>query len=63
MKPFIRLAEINKNDVVDLLYRGIAGLARSLHGVLSITQTGKLRWYAANMGAGLLVVLALALYI
>ena len=63
VKPFIRLAEINKNDVVDLLYRGIAGLARSLHGVLSITQTGKLRWYAANMGAGLLVVLALALYI
>ena len=63
VKPFIRLAEINKNDVVDLLYRGIAGLARSLHGMLSVTQTGKLRWYAANMGAGLLVVLVLALYI
>ena len=63
VKPFIRLAEINKNDVVDLLYRGIAGLARSLHGMLSVTQTGKLRWYAANMGAGLLVVLVLALFI
>ena len=41
------------------LLRGIAATARGAHGLVSRTQTGQLRWYAANMAAGLLLVVAI----
>jgi len=35
----------------------IAALARGAHQLVSVTQTGRLRWYAANMAFGMLVVM------
>jgi len=32
-----------------------------LHYCISFTQTGQLRWYAASMGIGLILILAIAL--
>lgn len=60
VQPFTRLAEINKNDVVDLLVRGTAALARLLHQGAAVTQTGRLRWYAASAAFGTVLALLFA---
>ncbi len=61
VRPFVLLARANKNDVVDLAYRGIAALARSSNRLLAKTQTGRLRWYASSMAFGLVLVLFVVL--
>ena len=61
VRPFVLLAGANKNDVVDLAYRGIAALARSSNRLLAKTQTGRLRWYASSMAFGLVLVLLVVL--
>ena len=55
--PFLWLAKANKNDVVDLVYRVTAAVTRGFHHVGALLQTGRLRWYAANMAIGLIVLL------
>ncbi len=61
VKPFVTLSRINKNDVVDLVFTGTAALSRALHRALALTQSGRIRWYAANMAAGVVVVLLFVL--
>jgi NADH-quinone oxidoreductase subunit L len=61
VKPFVAVARANKKDVVDLVFTGTAALSRALHRALAFTQNGRLRWYAANMAAGLVVVLLVVL--
>ena len=61
VKPFVAAAKLNKNDVVDLTYRITAAVARGLHYVGALTQTGRLRWYAANMAIGLVLVFLIVL--
>ena len=56
VKPFVWMARINKSDVVDLVYRITVAVTRGFHHVGALTQTGRLRWYAANMAIGLIVV-------
>ena len=55
--PFLWLAKANKNDVVDFVYRVTAAVTRGFHHVGALLQTGRLRWYAANMAIGLIVLL------
>jgi NADH-quinone oxidoreductase subunit L len=57
VKPFVALARANKSDAVDLVFRGVAATARGANQLITITQSGRLRWYAANMAFGLIVVL------
>ena len=57
--PFVWLARLNKRDGVDFLYTAAAGITRGIHHVIALTQTGHLRWYAANMALGLLIAFAL----
>ena len=54
--PFMWLCKVNKGDVVDFLYRIVAGLIRGFHHVTALMQTGRLRWYAVNMALGLILV-------
>jgi NADH-quinone oxidoreductase subunit L len=61
VKPIVALAGRTPRDVVDRAYDFIAWLARSLHRVLALTQTGRLRWYAVNMAAGVVVILLIVL--
>ncbi|MDE0272554.1 MAG: NADH-quinone oxidoreductase subunit L, partial [Gammaproteobacteria bacterium] len=49
VRPFLFLARINKVDAVDFIYTFIAAFARRLNAVTVRSQTGQLRWYAANM--------------
>jgi len=61
IRPFKILAALNKDDEVDKLYLGIAGLSLQLHRAASATQTGRIRWYASSMAWGAVVVLAIGL--
>ena len=56
VKPFLWVARVNKSDAVDIVFRITAAVTRGFHHVGSLTQTGRLRWYAANMAIGLIVV-------
>jgi NADH-quinone oxidoreductase subunit L len=59
--PFRWLAEANREDVLDDPYRATAWLSRSGHRVLAATQNGKLRWYAAGLAGGALLVVAMGI--
>jgi NADH-quinone oxidoreductase subunit L len=56
VRPFVWLAKIDKNDVVDLFYRGLARLAWALNRLLSLTQTGQVRRYALGIAIGAAIV-------
>lgn len=55
VNPFRWLARVNKGDFVDLLFRFTALVARILNNLFSISQNGRLRWYALTMFGGLLL--------
>ena len=59
-RPFLWLARVNRADIVDLLYVGIARVSEAGYRLLSRSQTGRVRWYAASVtfGGALLIILA-----
>ncbi len=61
VRPFKAITKLNKNDVADLLYLGIAWLSRRLHLMVSASQTGRVRWYASSMALGTVVIIAIGL--
>jgi NADH-quinone oxidoreductase subunit L len=63
VEPFIWLAQVNQDDVFDAVYLGVARLHRLAHQRLRQTQTGKVRWYAAGIAAGSVVIIALAVWL
>ena len=50
--PLVWAVHAGRNDFVDLVYLGAAWLTRAAHQLLSWTQTGQLRWYAAILVGG-----------
>ncbi len=61
VKPFLFITRINKADVFDKLYNGIAKANQALNRFLSVSQNGSLRWYAVGALIGLLFILTLQL--
>ena len=59
VKPYLMLARVNRRDLVNDVYIGVEKLSVAMHRVVIKTQTGGLRWYAAVLAAGLVIVLAL----
>ena len=59
VRPFVWIAHVNRDDVLDGLYRGTAALNVALHRAFSRTQTGQVRWYAAGLAIGAIILLAL----
>ena len=57
--PYVVLARINRSDFVDLFYRGLALVSRVLHGLLSSTINGNVRWYVAAVAGGAVIVVGL----
>ncbi len=63
VRPYVWLAEVNKNDGIDAVYTGIVrGNRLAWHG-LSLTQTGQIRWYAAGITAGTIIIVAVAVWL
>jgi NADH-quinone oxidoreductase subunit L len=63
VRPFLWIVRMNRNDIIDSGYTGIAYLNRAIHGTLSKTQTGNLRWYAMGIAVGAVVVLGAVIII
>jgi NADH-quinone oxidoreductase subunit L len=62
VRPFLWLAWLNRGDVVDAAYAGIASASRVGHLALSRTENGRLRWYAGWLAAGSLGAIAIAVF-
>ena len=62
VRPFVWLARINRDDVVDAFYDGVVLLSRLGHLLLSRTENGRLRWYTAWVAAGSLAAIALMVF-
>jgi NADH-quinone oxidoreductase subunit L len=63
VRPVVWFAHVNKNDFVDAIFRGIAALNAWLNRVLSTTETGHLRWYAASIVGGAIIIVAIAVLV
>ncbi len=58
--PFLWFARVNKNDFLDFIAAGLAWSATASHRLLSYAQTGNVRWYAAVLSLGAVLMIALA---
>jgi len=63
VKPIVWLSEIDKNDFVDYISRGIGWTTLSLNNVLSLTQNGKLRWYVMGLAFGIVFIFTIMIYL
>jgi NADH-quinone oxidoreductase subunit L len=61
VRPVTWAARVNRADAVDFVYRGAAALTRSGYRGLALTETGKLRWYAAVIAGGSILFVALVI--
>ena len=63
VRPVVWMATANKGDVIDSIYDGLARAAALCYRVLSLTETGKLRWYAAWIAGGSVVMVAIVVFL
>ncbi len=59
VRPFVYVAKINKNDVIDRFYSGITAVTAGFYRSLSYTQSGSLRWYIVGLVIGAIVILGI----
>ncbi len=63
VQPILWFARVDKGDLVDAFYTGVADLNVLLYRSLSLTENGRVRWYAAGIAAGTVVFVAIALFL
>jgi NADH-quinone oxidoreductase subunit L len=61
VKPFVYITRINKSDVIDKMYNGIAQASLRLNHWFSVSQNGSLRLYIVGVLAGILFIITLQL--
>src|SRR5882762_661854 len=61
VRPFVFLATINKDDVIDKAYVGLVSLAGFFHRVFAYTQSGLMRWYVMGIVIGAILILTFGL--
>jgi NADH-quinone oxidoreductase subunit L len=61
-RPYAAFAARNINDPVDVVWRGVTAGCEVLAGWLRRAQNGRLRWYAAAVGAGTVVAVYLVVF-
>lgn len=59
VKPLVWLAEIDKNDFIDIFNSAIARITLWFSSLLSLTQNGKLRWYVMGFAIGIVFILTI----
>jgi NADH-quinone oxidoreductase subunit L len=59
VRPVLYLARVGSRDAIDAVYDGIAGLGRGGNRLLSATENGRLRWYAAGVALGSVILIAI----
>ena len=58
VKPYVFLAQILRKDPIDKTFNLIPAGVSQVYKLLSATQTGSVRWYAATIAAGVVIILA-----
>lgn len=61
VKPFVYLATVNKNDLIDKIYNGMVSAVSFFHRILAQTQSGIMRWYIMGIVIGAIFILAIGL--
>jgi NADH-quinone oxidoreductase subunit L len=62
VQPIAWFARVNKGDIIDRFYDGIAAFIQLCWSGLRATETGLVRWYAASIVFGAVLFTALALF-
>lgn len=62
VRPFIYLAWLNRNDVIDAVFSGLGRFSLGLHRLLSRTQTGQVRRYAIGLILGAVISIAIMVF-
>ena len=62
VRPFVWLAQVNRNDTIDRVFSVVPAGLRGLSAAATMTQNGNLRWYAAVAAAGLCALIALVAF-
>jgi len=63
VKPIVFLSRIDKSDLIDKFYTGLASLTILIHKILSATQNGMVRRYAIVLAIGAIITLTIILYL
>ena len=61
VRPYVFLANLNKRDIIDSFYTGLARTAEGFHVMFSQTQSGVLRNYVAGIVFGAIMILTISL--
>jgi NADH-quinone oxidoreductase subunit L len=61
VRPFLWLATVNRHDIVDDIFTAVGRWNQTAHYALSRTENGRLRWYAAAIGAGAAIFMGVVL--
>ena len=59
VKPFQFLVHITRHDIFDIAVMSVTTPLTALNGLFSRSQNGQIRWYAASMAGGAVLILAL----
>ncbi len=62
VRPVVWFARVDRHDVVDKAYDGVAGLTALSWRALAATENGQVRWYAAGIAVGTVIFVALVLW-
>jgi NADH-quinone oxidoreductase subunit L len=62
-QPYIRLAQINRNDCIDRVVDAVAWLNRRAYSGLSVMQSGRLRAYAMGIAAGAVFIIGMVVFL
>jgi NADH-quinone oxidoreductase subunit L len=62
VRPVVWMAKAGKGDLIDGFYTGVGGLTEIAWRGLSRTESGKLRWYAAAIAGGTIVLIAVVIF-
>ncbi len=63
VRPIVWFAAFNRRDDIDRIYDSLAWCSRGAWRALSATETGRIRWYAAGLTAGALIVTTVVLFL
>ncbi|WP_423735671.1 NADH-quinone oxidoreductase subunit L [Chitinophaga caseinilytica] len=62
VQPFVRIAKLNRKDIIDNVYTGLATITRGLHRMMSATQSGIIRWYVLGVVMGAVLILSVIIW-
>ena len=62
VQPVLWIAHLDRNDMVDAVYTGLARVCRFFYRDLSATESGRVRWYTAAVAAGTAILVAIVLF-